>query len=385
MSLPNTNDSQLLPLHDPIPSGEIGDVFSTTTTTTTTPSGPAANANGTYQTVKETLQSKETDTQSAFSAIKDHPVTQSVSNGPVAQNIKAETAKTQSELGNLSASRTTPSQPAATGQSLTHYHSMFYTLLSWKNPRATGLAFISTVAFIFAARYLNVVPYFFKFLCYSLGLTASAEIAGHVIFSTGFTSQIRPKKYYTIPRETLDRMLDDLHELINFFVMEFQRILFAENISHTIACFLASLISYGLIKIVPFWGLSLIATCVLYMAPLIYVNNKEIIDSQIQYATNTLNRQATQVKEVAGQHTARATETVKQYAGDYTSKAQEYIGSTRSHSNSPVVSSAPSVQSNYTSSDFPIAPKKEPILSKEPNASKPSATYPDTPITASIY
>lgn len=118
------------------------------------------------------------------------------------------------------------------------------------------------------------------------------------------------------------------------------------------------------------------------MAPLIYVNNKELIDSQIEYATNTLNKQASQVKEVAGHHTARATETVKQYAGDYTSKAQEYIGSARSQSNSPVVSSTPSAPKNtsYNSSDFPIAPKKDPILSTDS-----SATHPDAPITASIY
>jgi hypothetical protein len=55
--------------------------------------------------------------------------------GPVAQNVKEQHAKTSAELANLAASRQTPANPAATGQPLTHYHSFFSELLSWKNPR----------------------------------------------------------------------------------------------------------------------------------------------------------------------------------------------------------------------------------------------------------
>lgn len=46
-----------------------------------------------------------------------------------------ESAKTTAELSNLAASRHAPSYQAATGQPLTHYHSFFSELLSWRNPR----------------------------------------------------------------------------------------------------------------------------------------------------------------------------------------------------------------------------------------------------------
>lgn len=58
--------------------------------------------------------------------------------GPVAENIKDQTAKTSNEFSNLAAARQTPSAPAATGQPLTHYHSFFSELLSWNNPRTFG-------------------------------------------------------------------------------------------------------------------------------------------------------------------------------------------------------------------------------------------------------
>jgi hypothetical protein len=64
----------------------------------------------------------------------------------------------------------------------------------------------------------------------TLGITVAAEIAGKALFSAGFTSQIRPRKYYVLPKETLDSMIGDVHELINFFVIESQRIVFAENV-----------------------------------------------------------------------------------------------------------------------------------------------------------
>lgn len=126
---------------------------------------------------------------------------------------------------------------------------MFYRLLSWKNPRATGISFAAAVLFIFAARYLNVIRYIFKLTWIVLGTTAAAEVAGQAALGKGLTSQFRPRQYFTIPKASLERLLDDVEQLINFFVIESQRIVFAENIYVTIAAFFASLISYFLIKV----------------------------------------------------------------------------------------------------------------------------------------
>ena len=146
------------------------------------------------------------------------------------ENVKDQHVKTKAEIQNIAASRTTPVTTTATNQQLTHYHSFFQSLLSWQNPRATGIAFASVVAFIFAARYLDILRYAFKFTWMTLGVTVLAEAAGKTILGSGLTSQFRPRKYYTIPKETLNSMISDLHELINFFVIESQRVVFAENL-----------------------------------------------------------------------------------------------------------------------------------------------------------
>ncbi|KAK2044424.1 hypothetical protein LZ31DRAFT_631279 [Colletotrichum somersetense] len=289
---------------------------------------------------------------------------QQVSNGPVAQSVKDQSAKTTNELGNLAAARRTPSNPAATGQPLTHYHSFFFELISWNNPRASAIAYSSIVALIFAARYLDVLRYSLKLTWMVLGTTVLAELVGKLVLNNGLATQLRPRRYFVIPRETLDAAIGDVHELINFFVIEAQRIVFAENVGASAAAFIGSFISYYLVKIVPFWGLSLIATTALFMIPLLYTSNQELIDAQLNRAGEVITQQTSQFRTVASKHTAEATNITKQYMGDYTAKAQQLLGR---RSASPEAARAPAppsqppadVRPSVEEKDFPAAPKAD--------------------------
>lgn len=282
-----------------------------------------------------------------------------VANGPVAQNVKDQHQKTANEFSNLAAARQTPANPAATGQPLTHYHSFFSELLSWNNPRASAIAYAAIVSFIFAVRYLDVLRWGFKLTWMVLGVTIAAELAGKTVMNTGIASQLRPRKYYTIPRETLDAAIGDVHELINFAVIESQRILFAENIWASVSVCVSAFLAYWLVKIVPYWGLALIAATTLFTVPLIYTSNQELIDQQLRQASDIFDAQTHQLREVAGKHTAHATELTKQYMGDYTAKAQSML---RGRSASPEVSAKPAVRDT----DFPAAPTNEFKAHEEP-------------------
>lgn len=100
---------------------------------------------------------------------------------------------------------------------------------------ASAIAYASIVAAIFAVRYLDVLRWGFKLTWMVLGITIAAEILGKTLLNNGLATQLRPRKYYTVPRDTLDALIGDVHELINFFVIESQRILFAENVSASAA------------------------------------------------------------------------------------------------------------------------------------------------------
>jgi hypothetical protein len=107
--------------------------------------------------------------------------------------------------------------------------------LSWNNPRASGIAYASIVTFIFAARYLDILRYAFKLTWMTLGVTVLAEVAGKAVLSQGLASSFRPKKYFTVSKSTLDSLTGDFSELVNFFVIESQRIVFAENLLASVA------------------------------------------------------------------------------------------------------------------------------------------------------
>lgn len=100
---------------------------------------------------------------------------------------------------------------------------------------ASAIGYASIVTLIFAARYLDILRYAFKLTWMSLGVTVGAEVIGKLVMSNGLATQMRPREYYTIQKETLNALIGDVHELINFFVIEAQRILFAENVTASAA------------------------------------------------------------------------------------------------------------------------------------------------------
>ena len=64
-----------------------------------------------------------------------------------------------------------------------------------------------------------------------MAVTTVLEIVGKTVFSRGLASSFRPKKYYTIPKEVLEASVEDVEQLVNFFVIEVQRVVFAENVA----------------------------------------------------------------------------------------------------------------------------------------------------------
>ena len=111
-----------------------------------------------------------------------------------------------------------------------------------------------------------------------------------------------------------------------------------------------------------------------YLAPLIYLKNKEAIDGQLEHASNVVSAQTAQIKDMAGERTSKGFESVKQYTGDYAAKAQDLMGSARQKMPATVGGqSKPAVKE----SQFPAAPKSDPVFEQ------PDATATSGPIPAS--
>lgn len=94
------------------------------------------------------------------------------------------------------------------------------------------------------------------------------------------------------------------------------------------------------------------------------MNNRQVIDAHIEHGQSIVNSQAHQLKDLAEEQRSHATSLVKQYVGDYSAKAQEYMGSV-----APEMTKAPTTvkaEPAVKTSDFPEAPKDEPVHPAQP-------------------
>ena len=148
---------------------------------------------------------------------------------------------------------------------------------------------------------------------------------------------------------------------------------------------MSAFLGYYLIKIVPFWGLSLLTTSLIFLGPLIYISNQELIDGHLEHASNVVSAQASQVKDLASEHTGKAFETIKASTSDYTDKASSMIGQSRQKI--PTMQQAKASATGNTGikeDSFPTAPKTDfagpvdttPATMHAPTQSEPiAATY----------
>jgi len=216
------------------------------------------------------------------------------------------------------------SRPDDSDEPLTHFHSFFYDLFTWRYPRATAFIAVSVLSTILAFHYVNVLRYVFKGAYLLFASVAILEGAGKPLGVKGFVSQMRPRRYYTIPRESLESIFAELHDLMNFFVVEFQRVIFVENIFTTIMAFLASFVGYFLIKYLPIWGLLFLSAIAAFTGPLVYLNNQEAIDEQIHHISEIVNEKLSHARDVGNKYAEDAAARVQVVGSQLSEKVQTF-------------------------------------------------------------
>lgn len=135
--------------------------------------------------------------------------------------------------------------------------------------------------------------------------------------------------------------------------------------------------SYHLVKLVPYWGLAIIATTVGFFVPLIYTSNQELIDQHLKTASDAINAQTAQVRSVAQKQADQLTTMGKQYAGDYTGKVQEMLRGRSAAAPIPAASKQPAPVAPTKKPEFPTAPTEEPKITK---IAEPEGKVPEEPV-----
>lgn len=135
------------------------------------------------------------------------------------------------------------------------------------------------------------------------------------------SSGLKPAQYYQVNKNTFDVLFSEIANVSNFFVLEFQRLLFAEKTSHTAAAFLISFLAYKLVRYIPLWGLTLIGATMAFALPPLYLRNQKIIDQHIAQAQNLAAEKANYARNIAGEKVGVVAERARVVTSDLGKKA----------------------------------------------------------------
>lgn len=74
--------------------------------------------------------------------------------------------------------------------------------------------------------------------------------------SPGFVSSIKTfKGYFTVSKAVVDPIFDEIIVLVNFLLVEAQKLVFVESVPGTLLAFVGSYFAYVMVKFVSIWTL----------------------------------------------------------------------------------------------------------------------------------
>ncbi|CAN9135174.1 unnamed protein product [Alternaria alternata] len=88
-----------------------------------------------------------------------------------------------------------------------------------------------------------------------MSVVSVTEFASRSFSGNSLSTRLRPKEYKTIPESTLNATLKDMHDLIQYAVVQAQRIVFGQDLDKTFATFLGFFVLFWLTKMLSsFWA-----------------------------------------------------------------------------------------------------------------------------------
>ncbi|CAM1511851.1 Fc.00g093640.m01.CDS01 [Cosmosporella sp. VM-42] len=144
-----------------------------------------------------------------------------------------------------------------------------YKYISWEDPLRTLGSYIGALSILFGAHYLPLTQFALKAGATTLGVISMTELANRQFSPDTFLSRLRPKEYKKVPEPTLNATLKDIHDFVQFAVVQVQKILYGQDLSKTFAAFVGLAALFILIKVISPFGLALLGLTTLYIVPLI--------------------------------------------------------------------------------------------------------------------
>ena len=128
--------------------------------------------------------------------------------------------------------------------------------MQWEDPIRTLCSYIGSLSILLGAHYLPLTQLALKAGAITFGGTSVSrlhdlfgrtyndsdlpvvtvtEFASRSFGSNAFLGRLRPKEYKKVPESTLNAILKDIHDLIQYSVEQSQRVVFGQDLHKTFA------------------------------------------------------------------------------------------------------------------------------------------------------
>ncbi|KAF4471974.1 hypothetical protein FALBO_1120 [Fusarium albosuccineum] len=153
-------------------------------------------------------------------------------------------------------------------QIIDHQDSL-YKYISWDDPARTLGAYFGALSVLFLAHYLPLSQVALKTGAITLGVISITEYASRAFGPNTVLSRLRPREYKQVPEQTLNATLKDIHDLIQYTVVQAQKILFGQDLNKTFATFICVTILYWLVNVLTPFLLGVLGLTAIFASPLI--------------------------------------------------------------------------------------------------------------------
>ncbi|KAF7521181.1 hypothetical protein G7054_g12543 [Neopestalotiopsis clavispora] len=221
-----------------------------------------------------------------------------------------------------------------------------YKYLDWENPLRTVGSYVGAASLLLGLHYFPLTSLLLKAVATVLGVMSVAAFAGQSFNNTNDANprtRNERRTYTKVPEATLNATLRDIHDFVQYAVVEAQRILFGEDLSKTLAAFAGTTALYWFIKVLSPFGLTFLGLTSVYIGTL-------IASPRGRAATRAAGRRASDATSAAAQRGKAFARSGKKQAVDMSSQAQQSASNAQKNVSDTVSSGTKNMSDTMSSS-----------------------------------
>jgi len=225
-------------------------------------------------------------------------------------------SETQKKMDAESRRRELEGQHTGTLKGIIAHPDSLYKYISWEDPVRTFGSLIAVLGILSGVHFLPLTQTALKVAATTLGGVTIAEYAHRVFTTNTFLARLRPKEYRKVPESVLNDTLKDIHDLVQYTVVETQKIVLGEHLDKTFAAAFSLTVLYWLAKLMSSFTIVVLGLTTIYTLPL-------IASSQSRQVMNAAKVRAEELTDAAVGNTENLVENSKQKATQLIDRARD--------------------------------------------------------------